>query len=142
MRNPFRRKISSDISEEATIKDSIYLSGPMTGIPHYNYPYFQHVWLAITDTGATCLSPHHVDGGDQVGENTAPQPYGYYFRKALRMMLVCEKIVMLPGWEDSKGATMELAAARLCGMKVGRWHDGKMTEGGFLTNGWIVWEDE
>lgn len=45
-------------------------------------------------------------------------PYGRHMRKDLRMLLDCDAIYMLCGWERSKGATIEKAVAYSCGMEM------------------------
>lgn len=107
---------------DAVIKKSIYISGPMTNIDKFNYPLFERVHRTLMNQadGYIIFSPHNVDAGDHVtNEGAIPKPYGYYFRKAVRMLMMCDTIVMLHGWEGSKGATCELNIARLCGMRVG-----------------------
>jgi hypothetical protein len=87
----------------------IYIAGPMTGLPDYNYPAFNaeaRVWRCR---------------GFEV-ENPAEGPelpsWAAYMRRALRQLLTCEAIVLLPGWTRSKGATVEWMLASLLGLQM------------------------
>ncbi len=52
--------------------------------------------------------------------NGLPPSSGWsdHMRADLRMLLVCERIYMLRGWEQSLGARLELEVACSCGIKV------------------------
>lgn len=91
----------------------LYLGGPMTGIPDFNYPLFKEVaeWLRFPTRGYEVRCPAEIDGGNQVLEGGEVQPWKYYMRHALRMLLECDSIALLPGWEKSKGARRELDIA-------------------------------
>ena len=95
-----------------TQKAQIYLSGPMSGLPELNYPEFANVTERLRSAGRTVLSPHEVK----------PQAnWEGYMREALALLLRCENIVMLPGFEKSEGAKIEFTLARQLKMRVGYW---------------------
>lgn len=79
-----------------------YIAGPMAGLPDKNYPAFQKVAQELRDQGRTVLSPHEIDGGSM-----DTRPYEWYLREALKLLLQCDDIVLLPDWENSRGATIE-----------------------------------
>ncbi|MBS1169536.1 MAG: hypothetical protein H6R01_454 [Burkholderiaceae bacterium] len=89
----------------------LYISGPMTGLPDYNRPAFHAAAAILRDRS------YHVQNP---AENPAPEcgSWPAYMRMALRQMLICDAIVLLPGWENSRGATEELRVAMTCGMTV------------------------
>lgn len=87
----------------------IYIAGPMTGLPEFNYPAFNaeaRVWRAR---------------GFEV-ENPAEGPdlpsWAAYMRRALRQLLTCDAICLLPGWTTSKGATVEWLVASVLGLQM------------------------
>ena len=97
-----------------TQKAQIYLSGPMSGLPELNYPEFANVTERLRSAGRTVLSPHEI-------QLTSEPTWVNYMREALAMLLRCENIVMLPGFEKSEGAKIELTLARQLKMRVGYW---------------------
>lgn len=88
----------------------IYLSGPMTGIPDYNFPAFNAAADKLRDQGYSVANPADNGGIDLSWEGN--------MRNALRMLLECDEIAMLPNWEHSRGALMEFHIAATLGMKV------------------------
>lgn len=89
----------------------IYLAGPMSGIPDYNYPAFNAEAARLRALG------HHVENP---AENTAPpcNSWAGYMRIALRQMLTCDAVALLPGFAESRGATIEHDLAKQLGMRV------------------------
>lgn len=80
---------------------SIYLAGPMTGMPEYNYPAFHEAAKALRENGIGVVSPAEIHGDDTSRERE------YYLRRDLQVMLNCGAVVLLPGWSDSDGANLE-----------------------------------
>lgn len=89
----------------------VYLSGPMTGLPDFNYPAFHAAAKKLRDAGVVVENP---------AENQPPEcgTWAGYMRNALVQMLRCEAVVMLPGWESSRGASVEWRLAVELGMTV------------------------
>lgn len=44
--------------------------------------------------------------------------YGDHMRADLRMLLGCDGIYLLRGWESSRGACLERAVAEACGLSI------------------------
>lgn len=84
-----------------------YIAGPMTGYPEYNYPEFNRVAKQLRDKGLLVLNPAEMDGAVGTGH-----PWDFYLRRDIA--LIAEKVgrvVLLSGWRDSHGATLEKAVA-------------------------------
>lgn len=92
----------------------IYVSGPMTGLPDHNYPMFYKVSDALRNMGHEVLNPAELD------ESVVPgsQPWEWYLRRDLKAMLDYDVLVMLPGWQNSKGATLERYVASILKMPI------------------------
>lgn len=89
----------------------LYLSGPMSGYPLDNYPAFHAEARRLRELG------YHVENP---AENPPPSDRSWhgYMRLALAQLLTCEGIALLPGWERSRGATLEHHVAKALGMLV------------------------
>lgn len=97
-----------------------YLSGPMSAIVDDNYPAFNRAAGLLRAAGHEVENPAEVERLDS---------WEAYMRCALRQMLVCDAVVMLPGWEGSRGALIELWVARKLKIEVVSGHMVKCLQG-------------
>ena len=105
--HPLPLRISS--LEAETHRMKLYIAGPMTGLPEYNYPAFH--------SAEATLKAHGYDVGNPA--RTGQQPgweWADYMRAALRIMLDCDAVALLPGWTESRGALIEASLAERLGM--------------------------
>lgn|SRR5512147_942040 len=75
-----------------------YISGPMTGIKQNNIPAFVKAKEELIALGHRVKSPSDV---------TYKENYYEYMKADIKLLLDCDFIVMLDGWEKSRGACME-----------------------------------
>ncbi|ACI06270.1 gp56 [Mycobacterium phage Brujita] len=94
---------------------TIYIAGPMSRLPEFNYPMFNHVAKALRDKGYDVRNPAETDSG------STDKPWEFYMRLALQQLLECDEIMLLPGWENSRGACIEERLARELKMTVHKW---------------------
>lgn len=89
----------------------VYISGPMTGLPDFNYPAFNAAAQLLRSEGIEVENP---------AENPTPEcrSWAGYMRLALVQICRCDAVLMLPGWEKSKGARLELHVAQQLGLQV------------------------
>lgn len=94
----------------------LYISGPMTGYPDHNHGTFNHVANVIRDRyKLDCFNPaENFDGMFDL-------PRHVYMLEDIKGLLTCDSIVMLPGWEKSKGALLEIEIAREINFKIYKW---------------------
>jgi hypothetical protein len=90
----------------------VYIAGPMTGLPDYNYPAFHAAAKRLREQGHEVENPAESFGGDQ------SLPWQRYLRSAIIQVCICDAVAVLPGWQQSKGATLETHIARSLGMPV------------------------
>lgn len=92
----------------------VYISGPVTGRPYEEA-------RAEFDAAAEAIRKKH--GCEVVVVNPMDfcqqgEEWGLAMRKCLNKLLQCDYIHMLPGWEHSKGAKLELQVAAGLGFGV------------------------
>ena len=109
---------------------TIYIAGPMRGIPYFNFAEFDAAAAYWQNKGWRVMSPADLDreiGFDPYG---LPADYdwqdltliGFDLNAAIQRdvdaLSKCDAIFMLEGWENSKGARAEKAIAEWRGMQV------------------------
>jgi hypothetical protein len=110
----------------------IYLAGPMTGIPSYNFPAFDTAADHLRTLGHTVFNPAENDrenGFDATGlKGYEAEQHGFSLRRALKQDLswICDHadaLAVLPGWHLSKGALTETALAAALGIPFHLWYE-------------------
>jgi len=97
----------------------VYIAGPMTGYPEYNFPSFRDAAQALAGFGHEPLNPARrppVDG----------KTWADYLRPDLADLLTAEGVAVLPGWECSRGAVLEVHVAHALDLIVkplDQWED-------------------
>lgn len=98
----------------------VYLSGPMTGLPEWNFPAFDDAAKRLRAGGLAVLSPAEKDL--EGGFDPASDGEGFDLRAALEWdvaaVLAADAVVVLPGWEDSAGCVVEVLTAEALGKPV------------------------
>lgn len=87
---------------------TLYIAGPMTGLPDFNYPAFRAAQVELEASGFAVLNP--VDS-EQHNTTGMPQRWDWYMRHALRMVLEADGIALLDDWTSSRGAQLEYRVA-------------------------------
>jgi hypothetical protein len=88
----------------------VYLAGPMTGLPELNFPAFHDAAARLRAHGYEVVSPAEVN----------PEPdleWAVCLRRDIPHLCTCDVIALLPGWEKSRGAKLELHIADALGMR-------------------------
>lgn len=114
----------------AAAEVSVYIAGPMRGLPNFNYDTFGAVEATLNeyglpDTGGQLRvkNPATNFGGAQDRE------WAEYMSVDLQDVLNADVLVLLPGYENSEGAQLEIAVAKATGKRffrafrsIGEWH--------------------
>ena len=85
----------------------VYIAGPMRGVDDFNRPAFDDAEALLRDLGHDVVNPCRLD-----------EELGFFFKSDEEVTLdiaalyTCDRIAMLPGWEGSRGASLERQAAR------------------------------
>lgn len=86
----------------------LYISGPMTGWADYNYPAFAEAASVLRAAGYDVASPHETDFTDTP---EIERTWDFYMRRAIALMLTCDAVAVLPRWQHSRGAALEVHIA-------------------------------
>ncbi|MBB2777341.1 UNVERIFIED_ORG: hypothetical protein HNP28_002664 [Comamonas terrigena] len=92
----------------------IYVAGPMTGLQDFNYPAFHDAAARLRKRGWHVENPAdnptpHVD---------AACSWTAYMRMGVSQLMTCSAIYLLPGWQQSKGASLEYFIAQRLGLTI------------------------
>ena len=96
----------------------VYIAGPMTGIQDNNAPAFRAATGKLRDWGFRVISPVELDEADGFGPDGMTGKGDSKWKEFLKCDLLrfleqdVDAIVVLEGWERSKGATLEVAVAQ------------------------------
>jgi len=108
----------------------IYISGPMTGIEAHNFPAFRVAGERFRKAGWDVANPAENFGGrTDLARET-------YLRSDVVMLAQCDAIALLPGWEESRGATLEAVLAAEIGLKFFDAFSGMQMEEPSRTSFW------
>lgn len=89
----------------------IYVAGPMTGYPDLNFPLFHAVTADLRLLGHDVVNPAELNLDPSKGWHEC-------MRVDIRELVTCDSILMLQGWEKSKGAMLEHHIAKELGLQV------------------------
>jgi hypothetical protein len=93
------------------MKNRLYLSGPMKGLPDSNYPAFNAEAARLRALGWHVENPAECQKCDS---------WEGYMRLAVAQLATCGVIAMLPGWSSSRGACVERDLAEVLGLEITR----------------------
>lgn len=117
----------------------VYIAGPMTGLPQFNFPAFDALGARLRASGFDVVSPAELDDPDDRAAalaspdgsmatygNARPdgvikKTWGDFLARDVKLLADggIEAVIVLPGWERSRGARLEtFVANRMCGLPV------------------------
>jgi hypothetical protein len=89
----------------------LYLAGPMTGLPGLNFPAFHAAATELRTLGHTVVNPAEINPDHHMSWEAC-------MRKDIAELVKCDRIHLLPGWESSRGATLEHHIAERLGLAI------------------------
>lgn len=103
----------------------VYIAGPIAGQVNGNREAFAQRAKELEAAGHEPVNPWDIppdhDNGDCIGGKvyeTSTHEYGCFLRNDLMVMMWCDAVSPLPGWEDSKGAATEMHVAKSIGLVI------------------------
>jgi hypothetical protein len=121
------------------VKPTLYLAGPMSGIPQYNYPEFHRIAKELRDAGYTVISPAESDGPELQKEALAStdglvggampvdarnvkvggESWGQIMARDVQLIFEkCDGVVVMKNWGKSRGARLEVFIANLTSRSI------------------------
>lgn len=89
----------------------IYLSGKMSGLPDHNFPAFNAAAKHLREQGFKVINPAENEGEVSLG-------WTHFMKIDLKNVIDCSMVIVLDGWEDSRGANIEINLARILNIPV------------------------
>lgn len=114
-----------------------YLANRMTGVPYFNYPWFDRAASVLRARGIVVVSPAELDDPDtremaMKSEDGAPgsgsangETWGDFLARDVKLIADSnlDAIIVGPDWRASKGARLETFVAHQIGLPVLRFPD-------------------
>lgn len=91
----------------------LYIAGPMTGLPDYNYAAFHAAARKLRAYGFAVINPAETDL-----EPGTDMPWGDWMRRALGLLVQSDAVALLPGSGTSRGAALECHVANELAMPI------------------------
>ena len=92
-------------------KLSIYIAGPMTGLAELNFPAFHAEAARLRALGHEVINPAEINPDQHM-------TWLQCMRTDIAALVFCDAIQLLPGWQNSKGATLEHHIAERLGLQI------------------------
>ena len=97
----------------------VFLSGPMTGYPGYNFQKFNTVEKELIDAGIECVNPVHICKKYKEEHVLADKTiFDKMIAEEQEAERGCDAILLLDGWQMSKGVRLELKTALEMDMQI------------------------
>ena len=122
--------IDDPITAEARVA-IFYVSGPMTGYDGHNFDAFDTTEKVLKELGFQVLTPAQDGDLDDEGLGTATREE--FMRRDIDWVLSSDGVVVLDGWEMSRGARLEVAVAREIGLPIFRLEGEELVEEDYTT---------
>lgn len=121
----------------------VYIAGPMTNVPQFNVPLFDFVAASLRSSHYEVVSPAELDSalmratclaskdGNYVDlERITHESWGEVLARDVKVLsdTGIEAIVLLPGWYNSRGATLEATVGLLNKLKFFQWQSDGMLD--------------
>lgn len=93
-------------------KFKIFIAGPMRGYPNYNFDKFDAYEKLLKDNGIECVNPGRISRKfKEVEVNNDINVYNEMVKLQQEAEKTCNAILLLDGWQWSKGVMLEVKTA-------------------------------
>ena len=98
----------------------VYVAGKMRGVPGYNYPAFHAAARRLRGEGYDVVNPAEMSEkyGPPEAIDADPAVLNRLIAEELQVLISCDAIYLLRGWETSLGTRDELEVAISHGLEI------------------------
>lgn len=92
--------------------NKVFISGPMRGLPNYNFPKFDAIEKLLKENGYDVVNPAHISRSYK--ESTIlnnKDKFNEMVERQLTELRKCNLMLVLDGWENSAGVKVEIEEA-------------------------------
>ena len=128
----------------------VYIANKMSGLPQFNYPWFDEAAAALREQGYEVRSPAELDDpetramalqsedGAMSSGVVHGETWGDFLARDVKLIADegIEAVVVGPDWTDSKGAKLEAFIAHLLGLPVLEYPSMAPVDPGTLVGAW------
>lgn len=100
-----------------------YIAGPITGLPNFNQEAFEEAARVLRNIGLDVHQPFELK---DFPEDHSKKPWTWYMRRGITELVKCHALILLPGWDESRGALTELRIAQSLGYPVYFYASGQL----------------
>ncbi|WP_310936091.1 DUF4406 domain-containing protein [Variovorax sp. UMC13] len=86
-----------------------YVAGPMTGLAELNFPAFHAEAARLRAQGFEVENPAEINPDPTAGWQEC-------MRADIARLVTCDAVLLLPGWRQSRGASLEAHIAKALGL--------------------------
>lgn len=116
---PNPRRVADRITSSGWAGLRVYLAGPMTGRPCWNFRAFAAAAVRLRLLGAAVTSPPEIAvacGFDPAAGDVAPDVLARIIEAETEALLDSDAVLLLPDWHTSEGTRAELSIAEAAGI--------------------------
>lgn len=99
------------VTDGLPVAERVYLGGPMTGLPGLNFPAFHAAAARLRAVGYDVVNPAELNTDHSAA-------WEQCLRKDIAALAGCDTLALLPGWERSDGAHLELHVAHRLRLRI------------------------
>lgn len=105
----------------------VYISGPISGIEDANRKAFKDAEDRLTKMNFEVINPHNLFSQEEMNKLehdvttkviSFDQLWSVCMKRDIKALMDCEFVAVLPYWESSRGANLEIAIAKAVGMPI------------------------
>lgn len=115
--NQWQHELDYSQLQKHFIFQLVYICGPITNMPDFNRPLFAKVEQALIDNNFGPINPHNLCT-HHVKELQGEELWQACMKTVIAELVKCDVLLLLPDWQNSRGAKIERNLANDLGIPV------------------------